>query len=163
MHPIELEQRLAKRNWIVRDTNPDIYVVCTMYKGLWHDNGRSSTYQRGDVIGHQKLACSLRHRLSKAVYGNRYDKTKKRTGTPMLLPMAGTLEGDGLYEHFHFNLFLKRPQWLTFQQFKALFHEIWFVYPWAHRSEKHAVYFEEITDECFWYSLKQGSDTLLIL
>lgn len=81
----------------------------------------------------------------------------------MLLPMAGTLEGNGYDEHFHFNLFLKRPDWMTFQEFKALFFQVWFFYPWAHRNENHAVKFEEITGECFWYSLKQGSDTLLIL
>lgn len=76
--------------------------------------------------------------------------------------MSGTLEGDGNAKHHHLNFFLKRPDWLAFEDFETLFEGIWSKYDWAHKNPNYAVKFKERTGDCVGYGLKEGSQTLLV-
>lgn len=154
--PNDRKVRDAQRNWIYKEVEPDIFAVCTVYQGIWHDNGRFRTYQAGDEITYEKMAIGFRHRLSKVVYRNCYKRHKK------LIDMSGSLEGNGDDRHYHFNFFIKRPEWWTFRDFETLFKETWSKYDWAHKSPKYAVKFQERTGDCVGYGLKEGSQTLLV-
>lgn len=159
----ETNVRKTIKGWIYEDVQPDIYAVCTAYQGLWRENGIYRTYEAGDHILYEKLASSFRHRLSKAVYPSCYKKYQKRKKKcPKLIPMSGTLEGDGKGRHYHLNFFVKRPAWMMFGDFEALFKSAWSQSEWAHRHSDHAVKFQERRADCVGYGLKEGSQTLLV-
>jgi hypothetical protein len=162
-NPLSYEQRVRRaiRKWIYKEIKPDVYAVCTVHQGLWRKTPKGSHYEVGDKILYEKVCSTFRHRLSKIVYGNRYDKSKKSSNGPKLIPMSGTLEGNGKSEHYHINLFVKRPEWLSDPFFHYLFLECWYSLEWAHTHPKYAVEYKAREADCVGYGLKQGSETLL--
>ena len=154
--PADRKVRDANTKHIYKTIDPDTYAVCTVHQGLWHKTDKGSHYEAGDKIIYEDLCAKFRRRLSKTVYGNRYTKSKK------LIPMAGTLEGDGKREHYHINFFVKRPEWLSDPYFHYLFLNCWYSYDWAHKHPKYAVEYKARTADCVGYGNKQGSETLLV-
>lgn len=151
----EANVREAAARWIYENVNPNIYAVCSVQQSILVDRAKDFSYLAGDTELFQKVGTALRHNLSKKLHPNRYRKTKK------LVPMAGTLEGDGINRRYHLNLFIKRPGWCPYEDFRMIFLETWCKCDWATRS-KNAIYYAERKGDCVRYSLKEGSDTLLI-
>lgn len=128
--------------------DPNIYAVCTLKQAVPCGN----QLVRGDLVQYAVEAARFIRRLSKRVYGkSNYARTKKE------LPAAVTLEGDGNNRRFHFNVLIRKPDWISHADFKAVFIKEWSRMQWG----RNDVYFEERYDDCVRYSLKEGANSLI--
>ena len=111
-------------------------------------------------------------RLSKAIYGKTAYRRFKLT-----IPNALTLEGNGngrscfwlshekdprsLKERgkvrYHFNILLRKPEWMPFDQLEEIIKNIWRSCDWTMPD----INIEERTGDCVGYSLKEGPETLV--
>ena len=133
----------ALKKWVEKEISPNTYAVLTVKQSViakWLVNG--------DRIIYENTFRYFIKGLTKRIFGcNTY---KKR------LFYLATLEG-GDVERFHINLCIRRPDWLSLDDFRKMVSDEWQKLEWAMPQ----IYVEDRYADCVGYSLKEGSDSLL--
>lgn len=147
------QQRLAREcgQWLSEQGfNVAATVTLCQARSYASDSGRVP--RSGDSISYGGLYAGLINRLSKALYGRRAYEGGSR------IRNGGGLEGDGETVAHHFHIFLERPEWIPFDEFKLLIEKTWLQSPWV----KTDLDVQEIHGAWVYYSTKEGPDALLL-
>ncbi len=130
----------------------NVAATVTLSQSVSYENAAGKTWVKGDPIIYGGVYTGLINRLSRGLYGRRFCEAGNQ------IPNGGSIEGDGKIVAFHFHVFLKRPDWKPFDEFKALIEETWLASPWV----KTDLDIQEIHGGWVHYSTKEGPDALLL-
>lgn len=144
-------EEIAIEAWarhIEANIKPNIYAVGTLVQAMFTGHmfqGERETYKR--------MADHFIDRLSYLTYGKtNFERHGKR------LPVAVTLEGlKG--KRLHLNFLINKPEWKDEVDFEQHMIDEWNELGWVRRD----LYVSHRTGDCVRYSLKEGSDSLLLI
>ena len=139
-------------DWIEEEFEPDVYAVATLKTACGTLGAGYKTFVAGNDIQYSAVFSQFIRRLSKRVYGRNHFKKYKK-----LVRSVATLEGDNIHRRCHLNIYLRRPDFMSFDQFKECIITEWRSLDWA----MHDIYVEKRTGNCVAYGLKEGCERVL--
>lgn len=152
--PVPYQQKRIAREcgkWL-SEQSFNVAATVTLCQAVSYKTAAGTTWVRGDPVTYGGIYSGLIKRLSKELYGRRSTERGK------LVPNGGSIEGDGKIVAYHFHVFMKRPDWKPFDEFKQLVEQTWLQSPWV----KTDLQVEEIHGGWVHYSTKEGPDVLLL-
>ena len=139
----------AQARWIEEMIRPDIFAVPTLKKARRLDDG----WEWGDRFIYDRAAATSLNNLSRTIFKNAYRRFGKQ------IPVATTIEGNRFDMRYHLNFLIRKPDFMSFEDFEQAFRSEWSKNDWALPD----LTFEERTGDCVRYALKEGPDSLLML
>lgn len=139
--------------WTNREVRPNVALTLTLNQGRSHRSDRGTFWERGNPDVYARVYAQFVRRLSRRIFGAKlYRRFRK------LIPNGAALEGNGITKRYHLHIFLRRPDFWTFEDFNIVCRAEWLRSPWALEDMK----VEPITGNWVGYSQKEGTEALLI-
>jgi hypothetical protein len=139
-------------DWIRETVNPNVFIVATLKQAIGKYSRGFKSWAPGSENWYTEDYRRFVRRLSYRLYGKKYCRRFKRK-----LLNAAALEGGKNGVRYHLNIMVHRPDWISFEDFEAMFREEWLRSDWAMPD----LYIQERTGDCISYSLKEGLDSLI--
>jgi hypothetical protein len=151
----------ALQNFIDQNLYPNVYAVGTLKQGI-------QTRTHGYFLGGKYVFNRIWTKGSREIYAKEYHEFIKRLSKryckkaykryKRLFANAATLEGGDEGMRYHINMMFRCPSSVDFIDFEKTLRELWTDGTWMLSDIK----IEERTGDCVGYSLKTGSDALLL-
>jgi hypothetical protein len=155
--------------WLSSSLKPNVYAVGTLMQRRQCHQGAMSYLVRGNRDDYGKAYDQFIRRFSKSIYGPTNWKRHRE-----LIPNLATLEGGewrsskGCLRYvephanksgvrFHYNICLRRPDWIPFDEFAGELKRHWAEGDWMMPD----CFVEERRGDCVSYSMKEGPESLM--
>ncbi len=173
---INTDERRSCAEWINSELQPDIYAVGTLKIGMKVEEDGLIFWAKGSRQIYENEYSKFHCRLARELYGKTLWGRFKQD---LIIRNAGTLEGSAygginsdwhtprsidflnypsIHMRPHINMLIRRPENIPFFKLKWKMQEIWKSMDWAMED----IFVEQRTGDCASYSLKEGTDSLLL-
>jgi hypothetical protein len=148
------ELRRAYAQHMTLAIQPNVAVTAGLSPSRPYDGPNGLAWRKGDPLFYEGVFVGLITRLSKKVFSRSAIKRHGRR-----VKAAGAIEGDGLNQHFHAHLLIRRPDHLSPDEFEEKLRAEFKCSPWL----KPDIKIEQIESNWVEYVHKGNPETFMVL